>query len=186
MSETPLERLLAQRKQFFAFVQRRVQDVVLAEDIVQGAYLRALEHQDELRQNESAVAWFYRLLRNAVIDNYRRSVTKRRALEEWAHALETSPGPSTDEQREICACLHDVIEHLKPEYAESLRAIDLGEERVRDFAAQRGISQSNASVRVHRARLALRKQLLKTCSACAEQGCLHCTCKKPRPERPIC
>jgi RNA polymerase sigma factor (sigma-70 family) len=185
LMETPLERLLAQRKRFLAFVQRRVQDAGLAEDILQGAYVRALEHHDDLNPNESAVAWFYRLLRNAVIDNHRRGATKRKFLEEWAHVLELSPGSSAEEQREICACLHDVIEHLKPEYAESLRAIDLGEQRVQEFAERRGISPSNASVRVHRARIALRKQLLRICSTCAEHGCLNCTCKTTASRRAV-
>jgi RNA polymerase sigma-70 factor (ECF subfamily) len=49
---------------------------------------------------------------------------------------------------------------------------------VQDFAEQHGISASNASVRVHRARAALRKQLLRTCATCAEHGCVNCTCKK--------
>jgi hypothetical protein len=65
MPETPLEQLLAQQKQFLAFVQRRVSDSGLAEDILQTAYLRAFEHQDDFKPSESAVAWFYRLLRNA-------------------------------------------------------------------------------------------------------------------------
>ena len=44
-----------------------------AEDILQEAFGRALTRVDTLRDDESAVAWFYRLLRNAVIDHYRRT-----------------------------------------------------------------------------------------------------------------
>jgi RNA polymerase sigma factor (sigma-70 family) len=184
MRETPLEQLLAQRKQFFAFVQRRVSDSGLAEDILQSAYLRAVEHRDDFRPGESAVAWFYRLLRNAVIDSYRRHVSKDRALEAWARELtrelETTAQPSPDLQDEVCACLHPILDGLKPEYSEILRAVDLGEQRVQAFAEEHSISASNAGVRMHRARAALRKQLLQTCATCAEHGCLNCTCKKAR------
>lgn len=178
-SGAPLDQLLAQRRQFLAFVQRRVQDAGLAEDILQTAYLRAFEHQDDFQQNESAVAWFYRLLRNAVIDSYRRQATKAKALEAWARELETSEQPSAEVESEVCGCLHGIVDNLKAEYSEILRAVDLGEQNVKDFAGQHGLSATNAGVRVHRARAALRKQLLRTCASCAEHGCLNCTCKKP-------
>jgi RNA polymerase sigma factor (sigma-70 family) len=178
MPETSLDQLLAQRKQFLSFVQRRVSDSGLAEDILQTAYLRAFEHRDEFQPSESIVAWFYRLLRNAVIDSYRRHAAREKALEGWTRELEIAAQPSQDIQNEVCACLQGILGGLKPEYSEALRAIDLGEQRVQEFAEQHGISTSNAGVRVHRARAALRKQLLRTCATCAEHGCMNCTCKK--------
>jgi RNA polymerase sigma factor (sigma-70 family) len=178
MPETTLDQLLAQRKHFLAFVQRRVLDSALAEDILQTTFLRAFEHRDDFKPSESVVAWFYRLLRNAVIDSYRRHASRERALEAWTREFEISAQPSPDLQSEVCACLHGILDGLKPEYSEALRAIDLGEQRVQDFAAQHGISVSNAGVRVHRARAALRKQLLQSCATCAEHGCVNCTCRK--------
>ncbi|HTZ57213.1 MAG TPA: sigma-70 family RNA polymerase sigma factor [Acidobacteriaceae bacterium] len=177
MPETPLDQLLAQRKQFLSFVQRRVSDSALAEDILQTAYLRAFEHRDDFQPDESAVAWFYRLLRNAVIDSYRRHSSRERALAAWTHELQTFPQASPDFRNEVCACLDGILSGLKREYSEALRAIDLGEQRVQDFAEEHGISASNAGVRVHRARTALRKQLLRTCKVCAEHGCVNCTCR---------
>jgi RNA polymerase sigma factor (sigma-70 family) len=181
MIATPLDELLGQRKLFLNFVRRRVSDAALAEDILQTCYLRAFEHQGDFEQDESAVAWFYRLLRNAVIDKYRRDMSKEKALEELARELETAAQAPPELHNEICACLHGIIKGLKPEYSEALLAVDLGEQRVQDFAKQHNLSASNAGVRVHRARAALRKQLLVTCSSCAEHGCLDCTCKKQTP-----
>jgi hypothetical protein len=37
---------------------------------------------------------------------------------------------------------------------------------------------SNAAVRIHRARAAFRKHLVRTCGACAEHSCIDCTCRK--------
>jgi RNA polymerase sigma factor (sigma-70 family) len=178
MPATSLDQLLAQRNQFLGFVRRRVLDAALAEDILQTAYVRALEHENALKPDESAVAWFYRLLRNSVIDNYRRQQSRNKALEAWAKEMETAVQPPPDLRGEVCTCLHGVVCELKPEYAEALLAIDLGEQRVQEFARQHSLSVSNAGVRVHRARAALRKQLLRTCSTCAEHGCLDCTCKR--------
>jgi RNA polymerase sigma factor (sigma-70 family) len=179
MPAPPLTQLLAQRNKFLAFLERRVSDASLAEDLLQAAYLRACQHQDRTDLDESATAWFYRLLRNAVIDNYRRQQTRGKALEAWARELETAAQPSSQVENEICACLGGVIDTLKPEYADVLRATDLGGQRLQDFAHQHGLSASNAGVRVHRARKALRKQLVRTCGACAQHGCLNCACRKP-------
>jgi RNA polymerase sigma factor (sigma-70 family) len=181
MSETTLDQLLAQQKHFLAFVQRRVSDAELAEDILQSAYLRAFEHQDDFKPSESAVAWFYRLLRNAVIDSYRRRASMNKGLQAWTRELETAAQPSPDLHNEVCACLHGILHGLKPEYSEVLSAVDLGEQRLQDFAKQHKLSASNAGVRIHRARAALRKQLLRTCGTCSEHGCLNCICKNIPP-----
>lgn len=181
MSNITFDQLLVQRKQFLAFVHRRVSDFGLAEDILQTAYLRAYQHQDDFQEGESAVAWFYRLLRNAVIDSYRRQETKSKALEAWSRELEIESQAAPDLHGEMCWCLHSVVDTLRPEYSEILRAVDLGEQRVQDFAQQHNLSASNAGVRAHRARAALRKQLMETCSSCAEHGCLNCTCKRTHP-----
>jgi RNA polymerase sigma-70 factor (ECF subfamily) len=66
---------------------------------------------------------------------------------------------------------------LKAEYAEALQAIDVEGEGVKAFAEQRGLSASNAGVRVFRAREALRKRVMESCGTCAEHGCLNCTCQ---------
>ncbi|MDE1156332.1 MAG: sigma-70 family RNA polymerase sigma factor [Acidobacteriaceae bacterium] len=184
MSETILDQLLARRRGFLAFVQRRVSDAGLAEDILQTAYLRAYQHRDEFAESESAVSWFYRLLRNAVIDSYRRQEARSRALETWARELEGAAAaqPPVELQEEICGCLQGIVAGLKPEYSAILRAVDLGEQRVQEFAQEHGLSASNAGVRVHRARAALRKQLIKTCASCAEHGCLNCVCKRAGSE----
>jgi RNA polymerase sigma-70 factor (ECF subfamily) len=55
--------------------------------------------------------------------------------------------------------------------------VDIDEASPTDLAQRAGISTNNASVRVHRARQALEKQVRATCGVCAEHGCLDCRCK---------
>src|SRR5579885_1933812 len=76
-----VERMTARREKFLRFLSSRVEDRATAEDILQVAYLKAIERGSEIRDGESAVAWFYRILRNAVTDYYRRRATRARALE---------------------------------------------------------------------------------------------------------
>ena len=176
MTETAMNTILAQRRQFLGFVERRVGDRELAEDILQNAYVRALRHENELMEGESVVAWFYRVLRNAVIDQYRRRSSENKAMDAWGRDLETEV-PSHEVRDEICECLSGVVKGLKPEYAEVIQAVDLGEQPLQEFAKEHKLTASNAGVRAHRARAALRKELVKTCGNCSKHGCLNCTCR---------
>ncbi|MBM3279987.1 MAG: hypothetical protein FJY95_18220 [Candidatus Handelsmanbacteria bacterium] len=67
-----VETLVERHQQFLGFLEKRVGDRAAAEDLLQAAYLKSMEREGQLRDQESAVAWFYRLLRNAVVDHYRR------------------------------------------------------------------------------------------------------------------
>jgi RNA polymerase sigma-70 factor, ECF subfamily len=177
ISSEALGRLLDNRGKFLSFIERRVGSSAVAEDILQAAYVRGLERGGELRDDETAVAWFYRILRNAVIDHYRHQAVAGRALEEWAKELEPQVEPDDLTRGEICECLNDVIVELKPEYRDAIELVDLQERSLRDLAEKAGISANNAGVRVHRAREALRKQLERVCGTCATHGCVDCHCK---------
>jgi len=179
MSETTLNSLLDLRYQFLGFVQRRVDDRAIAEDILQTAYMRALESGSNLRQDESAVAWFYRILRNAVIDHYRRRTTEGAALERWAQELETETAPDPFLHQTTCQCISGALDTITPSYAALLREVDLGETPLTTYAHSQGISPGNAAVRAHRARTALRKQLIRCCGTCAVHHCIDCTCRLP-------
>ena len=170
-----LERLLEGRRKFLAFLEKRVGSRAVAEDLLQDAFVRGLERGGELRDEESVVAWFYRLLRNSVIDYYRKQQAGGRALESWARQAETAILPQ--ERQEVCGCFRDFLHMLKPEYRTALEVVDLGEGTLKDLAQQAGISPGNAAVRVHRARAALREQIQQACATCAEHGCLDCQCK---------
>jgi RNA polymerase sigma factor (sigma-70 family) len=168
-----IEVLVASHREFLAFVERRVGDRALAEEIVQDALVRSLEHLGEIR--ESAIGWFYRVLRNAIIDRARRAATQRIRLDALAAELETTE-PDRELEDVVCRCVGVLAATLKPEYADALRRIDVEGAAVKDYAEEAGISASNAGVRVFRAREALRKQVARSCGTCATHGCLDCTC----------
>lgn len=174
----PLPGLIAQQRAFLRFVEKRVGDRATAEDILQDAFSRAVERAEGLREGESAVAWFYRMLRNAVVDHYRRKDASRRALESFARELEAVE-PANPVHEEVCACLLELAGSLKPEYADALREVELGGRPLKDYAEARGITANNAGVRVHRARQALRRQVFASCHACADHGCVDCSCRRP-------
>lgn len=170
--------LVGNHQAFLAFLERRVGSRAVAEDILQDAFVRGVTRGESIRDDSSTVAWFYQLLRNAVVDHHRRSASSHRKLEAFANELEADT-PDEDTRGEICRCVAELAQTLKPEYAEALRRIELDGLPVKEFAAEVGITSGNAAVRVFRAREALRKQVTRSCGSCAEHGCVDCTCGSP-------
>ncbi len=171
--------LVENHRRFLAFLERRVGSRADAEEILQAAFVRGLEHADEIRDEERAVAWFYRMLRNAIVDHWRGKGAAARAEEMLARELADAHEPPPELEAELCGCFEPLLPTLKPEYEEILRRVDLGGERPVDFAAAHELTPNNAMVRLHRARKALRERLTASCRTCAEHGCLDCSCGRP-------
>jgi RNA polymerase sigma-70 factor (ECF subfamily) len=170
-----LATLHEQRPAFLRFVQRKVQSEAFAEDIVQDALLRSLDHAGSV-EAEGAVRWFYAVLENAIVDHFRRSATARKGLGQLATELSDAASTPDDAPARACKCVGKLKAELKAEQARALERIEVDEVPVKDFAVEAGISSSNAAVRVFRAREALRKKVIATCGHCAEAGCLDCSC----------
>lgn len=76
---------------------------------------------------------------------------------------------------------------LAPDEAQSLdeRVPTIGDvlrrwgDAVGEVANEPGLTANNATVRLHRARRALRQRIETVCGTCTEHACLDCTCGKP-------
>ncbi|MHB1698630.1 MAG: RNA polymerase sigma factor [Acidobacteriaceae bacterium] len=170
-----MSELLSHRAKFLGFLLSRV-DEGAAEDILQSAYIRALEKGGQIKKSESVVAWFYRILRNAIVDHFRRDAARNRAHEQ--NAAEVPISYEAEVEANLCKCVEGVIRTLNEDYRKALERVDLGGESVADFARSEGTTPNNASVRLHRARKAAAKKLTQVCGACAKHMCLDCTCKR--------
>lgn len=167
-----LAELAAERSTWLAFVQRRVANPAVAEDLVQEALARATEKLVGLLDPEAARAWFYRSLRNAIADHHRRSEAAARALAR----LGPEPGHEPQLADNPCTCITTVIDRLQPTYEQAIRRVHGDGVSLERYAAEAGITRGNAAVRLHRARKALHGQLSECCGRCADAGCRDCTC----------
>ena len=175
-----VEVLNESRDRFLSFLTRRVGRREAAEDILQAAFLRIIAKKAAPRDKERVDAWFYRILRNAVVDHYRRGGREKKTLESL-HRPDSSEAPGLEQA--VCACVRDVAGALKPEYRAILNRVDFEETPLREVSIELGLAENNAAVRLHRARTALRKLLGEVCGACTEHGCLSCLCGEKRTSR---
>lgn len=167
--------LVAEHRRFLAFLVKRVGSEDVAEEILQAAFVKAVEKSSALAKDESAVAWFFRLLRNAITDHVRRTKAEERRRTRKGVEL-----ARTDEQaleRAVCRCVGELVPLLKPEYGTLIQRAEIDGASLTDVAREQGITANNAAVRLHRARKALKRELERACGACAEHACLDCTCR---------
>jgi RNA polymerase sigma factor (sigma-70 family) len=173
-----LQLLLDNHARFLAFLERRLGSRDEAEDLLQDALVKSLERAPPLIGEASVMPWFYRVLRNALTDHYRRQQSRGRAIGRLAAESEPAAEPDRELEAAVCACVMGLLDTLKPEYGAAIRRVDLEGASVRDYAEEAGITPGNAGVRLHRARETLRKQLVRSCATCLEHGCLDCVCRK--------
>jgi RNA polymerase sigma-70 factor, ECF subfamily len=137
-----------------------------ARDVVQESYLRAYRGLKRFRGDAQFTTWLYRITANCASTHLgRRSKHRHDELsEEYAVA---DPNPDVDPQaRADASNLRDRLDVALADLPPKLRAVvllrdvyDLPHEAI---AAELGISESAAKVRLHRARRKLRDNLFPT------------------------
>lgn len=173
--------LVSNHAKFLSFLSKRLPSRAVAEDLLQQSLQKAFTGVASVDDQEKVTAWFYRILRNALIDYYRSRASEDRKLqgyldelvgagEDFAHAPDELRG-------EVCACMSRLLPTLHAPYAELIQKIDLDGNAPESVAKELGITPGNLSVRLHRAREALRKSLEMSCGSCTEHGCLDCSCE---------
>jgi len=163
----------------FRYAVAKVPSREVAEDLVQETFLAALKARQSFRGESSQQTWFLGILRRKIVDYFRRQARESKlteagvdkAIQEsmphrhgiWCHP--SLPWPTDPqrvlEQQEFQAVLDDCISQLPSSLA---AAFQLREAEGADFQAvckKLGISSSNLSVRLYRARLSLRRCLEK-------------------------
>lgn len=181
LSQDLIGKLVENHAEFKKFLSKRLPSEAVVEDILQQGLARAFEKQSSIKNEENIVSWFYTLLKNAVIDYYRAHASDADKSENYLKELSIFGNhqvKSIDHlETAVCACIHRLLPTLRTDYANLLKRIDLDGESIRNIASECGETPNNLTVRLHRARQALKKSLERSCGSCTEHGCLNCTCE---------
>lgn len=175
--------LVESHRDLLKFLQRRLGSEEEAEEVLQRFTLRAIERAGDLRKIQSARAWLGRVLASTIVDHQRSAIRRRRnelAVDpgELEHLLELAMEPDAEIDQAACDCLYHLLPTLKPDYAEVLWRADLLDEPRDRLAVSLGTTVNNITVRLHRARQALRLRLEQMCRTCVVHGFLDCRCDK--------
>ena len=142
------------RDRLFAYLMRSTGDYYLAGDILQESFTRYLEKYGE---EAPRPALLYTIARNAVVDGYRKQGRDTPLLDEQepsANNPETDMMVREDYRRVLAA-----MQELEPEERDILSLVVSSGLPYRKIARIAGTSEANVKVRVHRARVKLKKMM---------------------------
>lgn len=140
------------RDGLFAYLIRSTADTDFAADILQESFTRYLEKYGQEGPNP---ALLYTIARNAVVDGYRKQgrTTQLSDRHEPSGENPESRLMVREDYRRVLAAM----EELDPEERDILALVVSSSLSYREIAAIAGISEANVKVRVHRARVKLKK-----------------------------
>ena len=132
-----------------------------AQDVVQEAYLRAFKGLKRFRGDAEFTSWMYRITANCANTHLSRTSRHRHdVIDEANEVTDERPGPearlgSADERQ----VLNRALQSLSPEMRAVVVLRDVYDLPHEAIAAELGISEGAAKVRLHRARRKLRERL---------------------------
>jgi RNA polymerase sigma-70 factor, ECF subfamily len=179
------ERLVSFRPQVQRHILAMVRNPADAEELTQATYARAFERSDQLRDQQAALAWLYRIATTISLDRLRQRRPTAVALDdagvEGIEERERTPSllESALEQSEMSACVQNYLATLPDDYRIAILLHDVHDLTNQEIADHVGCSLATAKIRVHRARARLRETLAAACSfEIDERGVLVCN---PQP-----
>ena len=143
------------------FILSRINDPILAEDIVQEVLAKAYYRLDTLKDQGKILPWLYQITRNAIVDDYRQ----RRPTEALNEALLVQEMNFGEEgEKELAQCLLPLVNQLPPPYRQAVMWSEIEGLTQKEIARKQGITLSGAKSQVQRGRKMLKELVLKCCS----------------------
>jgi len=135
-----------------------------AEDVLQTAYLKALDGRARFEGRASERTWFFAVIRRTAAERRRRGLVRRLALSRWASrrldpgAAIATPEAVADDDR-VAAGLRTLLLRLSPRQRALLHLVFYQELTVEQAAGVLGISVGSARTHYARGKARLRTML---------------------------
>ena len=146
-------------RRIFAQIYRLVRNVADAEDLTQEAFIKALQRQDQLKDEDKAAHWLSRIATNTAIDFLRRGKRVEFCeLDTTPVSLEENPEQAVlrGEQGEY---LEDGLRLLSPRERAALVLRDVEGLPAEEVARQMGCSKATVRSHIANGRIKFRKYL---------------------------
>ncbi len=142
------------------FIQSRVGDPSLADDILQQVFVKIHAKIDTLKDDQKMQPWVYQIARNTITDYYRT----HKETHNLPEILEPPDEDPIDiERRNMSGCLVPIIKSLPEIYSEALILSETEELTYKEMAERLGITPAGAKARVLRGRKMARDSVLRCC-----------------------
>lgn len=164
-----------------------------AEDTMQEVLLRSISHLPKFEDARALAVWLYKVARNCCISKRRgdkNSRAKNLSLDELMpdgrelqELLSNIPGPEAATlSNEASEQVRKAVLGLPPPYRLVLVLHDMEELSTSDVAQITGLREGTVRVRLHRARLFVRRELERAAKPARRHGLeIHAAAEQPRP-----
>ncbi len=161
------------RSSLRGYLRRRTPSDAAADEVLAAAISRAWEKFSLLRDPRRARAWLFSVARTA-LDLHRKAQARHERWIDPDAVAEAAVAPLDHDDR--CRCSLAQLEALPATYAEILRRVDVDGESLAEAATALSITVNNATVRLSRARSALRARMIAHCGTSSAAQCSACGC----------
>ncbi len=142
------------------FIEKRVTNASMAEDILQDVFVKIISKRDTLNSEDKIHQWILQITRYAIIDYYRtRKIEYTLPDSPISQKLDVNDSAS----QEIALCLIPMIQRLPDTYREAILLSEINGLKQKQIAEKQNISLSGAKSRIQRGRIILKDLLLQCC-----------------------
>ena len=148
---------LEYREHLLRYIQSKVHDTDLAEEILSQVMLKVYNNCEQLASIRNTQAWMVTVARNAIVDHFRSS-TKHAEL---THQVVNQPDHHTATlEKSLAECVEPMIRQLPAIYSEPMLKHEIDGVSQKVLARQYGLSHSGMKSRIQRGRRLLREAFL--------------------------
>jgi len=141
------------------FLRSRVADPVLAEDLLQDVFVKALANRSDFCELENSRAWLFKVTRNRLID-YRRTHKEHSEIED----VHPTPSPEDAPVINLSKCLPTALKGLSAKDKDIIEQCDLGGVNQAEYAKRHSMTLVAVKSRIQRARKRLKTELHTACN----------------------
>lgn len=160
--ETGLLRLIQDHKDaLMLYLNSFVSDLTVAEELTEDTFLKLVLKKPRFSARSSFKTWLYAIGRNLALDHLRRRKNAPLSVEEQPEVADDACLERRYIQQQDKLVLHAVMKRLKPEYYQVLWLIYFEGFSCAEAGRIMKKSTHNTETLVHRARRALKSELIK-------------------------
>ena len=149
-------------RKLYSFIYTRVNNKVVAEDILQDVFLKIHKNISSLTSEEKLPAWVYRITRNTIIDYYRKK--DHMPDVEFSDYLEPQEFPGKGKGYEdIKGCVNSFISLLPGKYRDSVELSEIKGIKHKEVAEELNISLTAAKSRILRGKEMIKQHFIECC-----------------------
>ena len=148
-------------RQLKSFILSKVHDPLLADDILQEAFVKIHLNMNSLKDETKLKPWIYSITRNLIADHFRMNPKTNRSL--LTETSEQDENIGSDQMDEAIQDMINMLKDLPAGYCEALCMTELEGLSVKEYSIKAKISYPAAKSRVLRSRKALKDLLMNCC-----------------------